>query len=127
MTSISGIRVYNQRTLIHTLVSYLTGLVGFDVGSSDQKRNFDVKLVELPLVQWEGELAWREKRTWVGEENLEKFLQEILCQQNLQKNLLPPLPPTCMVAIVRREEDVGVVQMALRLQRIYNLLHQIVH
>lgn len=52
-----------------TLVPHLTGLVGFDVGSSDQKRNFDVKLVELPLVHWEGELTWRQKSTWVGEEN----------------------------------------------------------
>lgn len=69
MTSISRVRLCNQHTLTHTLVPYLTVLVGFDVGSSDQKRNFDVKLVELPLVQWEGELAWRE----ITKEHLENL------------------------------------------------------
>ncbi len=36
---------------------YLAGLVGFDVWSSDHKRNSDVKLVELPLVHGQRELT----------------------------------------------------------------------
>lgn len=69
-----------------TLVPYLTGVVGFDVGSSDQKRNFDVKLVELPLVQWEGELTCREnERTWVGEEHLEHL--QMSRRSALKRNL----------------------------------------
>lgn len=40
---------------------YLTGLVCFDVRTSDHERNPDVKLVELPLVQRKRELTWRAK------------------------------------------------------------------
>lgn len=36
---------------------YLTGLVCFDLWPSDQERNFDVELVELPLVQRKRELT----------------------------------------------------------------------
>lgn len=59
-------------------------------------------------------------------ENLQKNLLEILCPQNLQKNVYILLP-TCVVAVVGGEEDVGVVQMALRLQRLHDPFHQVVH
>lgn len=36
---------------------YLTGLVGFDIWSSDHERNPYVKLVQLPLIQRKRELA----------------------------------------------------------------------
>lgn len=45
---------------------YLAGLVGFDIWSSDHERNFDIKLVELPLIQRKRELTWREEDTSIS-------------------------------------------------------------
>lgn len=92
---------------------YLTGLVCFDVGTSDHERNPDVELVELPLVQRKRELTWRAKTKPLS--GVSSTAEPDGCRR------------TCVVAVVRGEEDVRAVQFTSRLQPLHKLLHQVVH
>lgn len=55
-------RTWLQQKFLRVARAYLHRLIGRDPGSTDHERDLDVELVQLPLIDGQGELTWRVKQ-----------------------------------------------------------------